>query len=149
VAVVDDRIRLGGPVLGLGYRLRPDLTAAAFAGGWYATGDLGTWDGSRLNVLGRADDVVVTGGEKVAPAAVEAALATHPAVADVAVVGVPDEEWGSRVVAVVVLREPLTLEQARAYVAERVSRVAAPRELRVVPALPLLASGKVDRRALA
>ena len=101
-------------------------------------------------MLGRADDVLVTGGEKVAPAAVADALAEHPAVAEAAVVGVADPDWGQRVVAVVVLRAGagLTLAEARRQVAGRVSRAAAPRELRVVDALPLLASGKLDRRAL-
>lgn len=147
----DGRIRLAGPVLARGYRLRPELTAAAFAGGRYGTGDRGRFapDG-RLEVLGRADDVVVTGGEKVDPAAVEAALAGHPAVVEAAVVGVPDPEWGQRVVAVVVLRPgaALDLAAARDHVAARLSRVAAPRELRVVDALPLLPSGKLDRGAL-
>jgi O-succinylbenzoic acid--CoA ligase len=148
---VADRIRLSGPVVARGYRLRPDLTAQAFQGDAFTTSDVGRLglDG-RLVVLGRADDVVVTGGEKVAPAAVEAALAEHPAVADVGVVGVPDGEWGQRVVAVVVLRPGavLTLEQAREHVAARLPRAAAPRELRVVEALSLLPSGKVDRAAL-
>ncbi|HEY6746217.1 MAG TPA: o-succinylbenzoate--CoA ligase [Mycobacteriales bacterium] len=146
----DDRIRLGGPVLARGYRLRPELTAAAFAGGRFVTGDVGRLERGRLTVLGRADDMLVTGGEKVAPAAVEAALGEHPAVAEAAVTGVADPDWGQRVVAVVVLREggTLTLEQAREQVAARVSRVAAPRELRVVDALPLLPSGKLDRAAL-
>lgn len=145
-----ERVRLSGPVLARGYRLRPDLTRAAFAGGWFSTGDVGhvAADG-RLIVEGRADDMIVTGGEKVAPGAVEAALAEHPSVAEVAVVGVADEQWGHRVVAVVVLTGELTLQQAREHVAERVSRVAAPRELRSVPALPLGPSGKVDRRSLA
>jgi O-succinylbenzoic acid--CoA ligase len=145
---VGDRIRLTGPVVARGYRLRPDLTGEHFAGDTFTTSDVGRWDGDRLVVAGRADDVVVTGGEKVAPAAVEAALAAHPLVAEVAVVGVPDEEWGQRVRAVVVLRGPLTLEDAREHVAARLSRVAAPRELVVVDALPLLPSGKIDRMGL-
>ena len=101
-------------------------------------------------MLGRADDVVVTGGEKVAPAAVEAALAEHPAVAEAAVVGVPDAEWGQRVVAVVVA----AAGRADAGAGPRARRAAArpgagaPRELRVVDALPLLARGKLDRAAL-
>ena len=146
-----ERIRLSGPVVARGYRLRPDLSAAAFDGDTFTTADVGHWDGDRLVVQGRADDVVVTGGEKVAPSAVEAVLAEHPAVADAAVVGVPDDEWGARVVAVVVLRPgaSLSLEQARAHVAAVLPRAAAPRELRVVPALPLLASGKIDRISLA
>ena len=142
------RIRLGGPTLAVGYRLRPDLTADAFHDGWFTTSDLGRWDGPRLQVLGRVDDLVVTGGEKVAPTAVEAALVEHPAVADVCVLGVPDAEWGSRIVAVVVLRQPLAIEQAREHVTSRVSRVAAPRELVAVAKLPVLASGKVDRLAV-
>jgi O-succinylbenzoic acid--CoA ligase len=146
-----DRIRIGGPVLAHGYRLRPELSREAFAGGRFVTGDVGRLAGGRLTVLGRADDVLVTGGEKVAPGAVADALAEHPAVAEAAVVGVTDPEWGQRVVAVVVLRDGagLTLAEARRHVAGRVSAVAAPRELRVVDALPLLPSGKLDRRALA
>lgn len=142
------RIRISGPVVARGYRLRPDLTADAFDGDTFTTTDVGELVDGRLVVLGRADDVIVTGGEKVAPVAVEAALASHPSVAEVAVVGVPDAEWGARVVAVAVLRGPLSLEEARAHVAARLSRVAAPRELRVVDALPLLPSGKIDRVTL-
>ncbi|MGB8652363.1 MAG: o-succinylbenzoate--CoA ligase [Mycobacteriales bacterium] len=147
---VTDRIVLSGPVVARGYRLRPDLTAEAFDGESFRTSDIGVLGPEGLVVLGRADDLVVTGGEKVAPAAVEAALSEHASVADVAVFGVPDPEWGARVVAAVVLRPgtSLTLEQAREHVAQRVSRVAAPRELRVLDALPLLAGGKVDRARL-
>jgi O-succinylbenzoic acid--CoA ligase len=152
VGLTDDgTIRLAGPVLASGYRLRPDLTRAAFADGWFTTSDLGVLDGGRLTVLGRADDVLITGGEKVVPAAVEAVLGAHPAVAEVVEVGVPDPEWGQRVVAVVRLRAgaSLTLEQARELVATQLPRAAAPRELRVVDVLPLLPSGKPDRAALA
>ncbi len=139
-----ERIRLRGPVLATAYRDGP----LREPDGWFTTGDVGSWDGARLTVLGRADDVVVTGGEKVAPAAVEDRLRTHPAVVDVAVVGVPDAEWGQRVVAVVVLRAPLGLDAARDHVAGPLPRAAAPRELRVVDVLPALTSGKVDRAAL-
>jgi o-succinylbenzoate---CoA ligase len=139
---VADRIVVRGPVVARGV-----LGGEPF-GGEVRTDDVGAWRDGRLVVLGRADDVVVTGGEKVAPAAVEDRLRTHPSVVDVAVVGVPDEEWGARVVAVVVLRGPLTLQQARDHVAGPLPRAAAPRELRVVDALPLLPSGKVDRMGL-
>jgi o-succinylbenzoate---CoA ligase len=139
------RIRVRGPVLGSAYRDGP----LRDADGWFSTGDLGEWRDGRLAVLGRADDVVVTGGEKVAPAAVEAELRRHPSVVDVAVVGAPDEEWGQRVVAAVVLCGPLSLEEARDVVAGPLPRAAAPRELRVLAALPLLPSGKVDRVRLA
>lgn len=137
-----DPVVLAGPVVARGYRFGPAFD------GVFTTSDAGRLVGDRLEVLGRVDDLVVTGGEKVAPAAVEAALASHPAVADVAVIGAPDAEWGARVVAVVVLRAPLELADARAWVAARLGRVAAPRELRVVDALPLLPSGKLDRAAL-
>ena len=148
VGLRDGRIRLGGPVVARGYRLRPDLTAAAFDGDTFTTGDLGVVEGGVLHVRGRADEVVVTGGEKVPPPAVEAALETHPDVVEAAVVGVPDPEWGARVVAVVVLRRPLSLAAARDHVAATLPRSWAPHELREVAALPLLASGKVDRAAL-
>ena len=101
------RVLLGGPTLAAGYRLRPDLTAESFQGGWFLTGDLGRWDGERLTVVGRLDDVVVTGGEKVVPAVVERALVQLMVEAGVdearahwCVVGVPDQRWGQRVVAV-------------------------------------------------
>lgn len=150
VSVDDDgRIQLSGPVVARGYRLRPELTAQAFSGEHFRTSDLGRWrpDG-RLEVLGRADDVIVTGGEKVAPAAVVARLEQHPAVVEVAVVGVPDEEWGQRVVAVVVLSAELTLAQTREHVAQCLPRAYAPRELRVMRSLPRLPSGKIDAAAL-
>jgi len=146
------RIRLSGPVVGRGYRLRPDLTATSFDKHSFLTADVGELDDAgRLVVLGRADHVIVTGGEKVAPASVEDVLGEHPAVAELAVVGISDAEWGHRVVACVVLRpgQTLTLEQAREHVAARLPRAAAPRELRVLDALPLLGSGKIDRMRLA
>ncbi|CAA9304946.1 MAG: O-succinylbenzoic acid--CoA ligase [uncultured Frankineae bacterium] len=148
VGLRDGRITLSGPVVARGYRLRPDLTAAAFDGDTFTTSDLGRVDGGGLRVLGRADDAVVSGGQKVPPAAVEAALASHPAVVEAAVTGLPDPEWGARVVAFVVLRAPLTLAQARDHVAGELPRSWAPREVREVAALPLLPSGKIDRAAL-
>ena len=137
------RVRVRGPGLALGYR---DGTPLRDPDGWFTTGDVGTLADGRLVVHGRADDVVVTGGEKVAPAAVEAALAAHPAVREVAVAGLPDPEWGQRVVAWVV--GTVTLEEARSWVADRVGRAAAPREVRHLEALPLLANGKIDRVSL-
>jgi O-succinylbenzoic acid--CoA ligase len=139
---VAERIVLSGPVVAKGY-----VGGEAF-GGRFVTSDLGRLVDGRLEVLGRADDLINTGGEKVAPLPVEQALAEHPAVREVAVVGVADPEWGARIVAVVVLWAPLSLEEARDWVGERVSRIAAPRELRIVDALPLLPGGKVDRLRL-
>jgi O-succinylbenzoic acid--CoA ligase len=148
----DGRIELGGPTVFAGYRLRPDLTAEALVDGRLVTQDLGRFDvGGRLEVLGRADEVLVSGGENVPAGLVEQVLGGHPAVAAVAVVGVPDEEWGQRVVAVVqasVTSAPPTLEELRAYAAPRLGPAALPRELVVVGMLPMLASGKPDKAAV-
>lgn len=150
----DGRILLGGPTVFRGYRLRPDLTAAALetADGttWHVTNDIGRLDGGRLEVLGRRDDVIVTGGEKVAPVPVEAALCALAGVRAAAVVGVADREWGQRVVAAVVAADPSrppTLDAVRAGLIA-LPRHALPREVVVVAALPLLASGKTDRDAV-
>ena len=153
IDVIDDgRVRIGGPVLARGYRLRPDLTEAALADGWLTTQDLGrvTGDG-RLEVLGRVDDVIVTGGVNVSATAIGELLATQADVAAAAVVGVADEEWGQRVVAVVVPKteaSPPNLAVLRAHVYARAAPALAPRELHLVDALPMLASGKLDRPAL-
>ena len=97
-------------------------------------------------MFGRLDDVVISGGVKVPTPAVAARLREHPDVRDVAVVGVPDDEWGQQVVAFVV--GAITLEDARDWVGAVHPRAWAPRELRAVAALPLLANGKLDRIGL-
>lgn len=153
----EGRVLLSGPVLATGYRGRPDLTAEVFVERdgrrWCATSDLGRLDADgRLSVLGRLDDVLVTGGRKVSPQAVERVLGGLPGVADALVVGVPDPEWGQRVVALVV---PVTgatapaLEEARAAVRERLGAASAPREVLAVTAVPVRGIGKPDRRAAA
>jgi O-succinylbenzoic acid--CoA ligase len=149
---ITDGVEIAGPTLALGYRLDPEATAAAFADGWFRTRDAGVLapDG-RLTVLGRLDDMVITGGVNISPTAVEAALREHHAVADAVVFGRPDDEWGQRVVAAVV---PATgavpeLGELRAFVAARLGAPAAPRQLHLVDAVPLLHTGKPDRRALA
>jgi o-succinylbenzoate---CoA ligase len=149
---VTDGVELAGPTLALGYRLDPVATEAAFAGGWFRTRDAGALDADgRLTVTGRLDDVVITGGVNVAPAAVEAALREHPDVADAVVFGRPDPTWGQRVVAAVVPAPGATpeLPTLRDWVADRLGRPAAPRQLHVLRALPLLHTGKPDRRAVA
>jgi O-succinylbenzoic acid--CoA ligase len=152
VRVDDDGVELAGPVLALGYRLDPQATAAAFTGGWFRTRDAGTLgpDG-RLTVHGRLDDVVISGGVNVAPPAVEAVLREHPDVADAVVFGVPDDEWGQRVVAAVVPAAGAVPDLAvlRGWVAGRLPAAAAPRELHLVEAVPALHTGKPDRRAVA
>jgi O-succinylbenzoic acid--CoA ligase len=140
----DDLIEISGPVLALGYRGSPEPF-----GEWFRTGDLGRLRDGRLEVLGRADDVIVTGGEKVPPVLVERALATVEGVLEACVVGVPDDEWGQVVAAVVVARgaEP-SVDDLKAAVAQAVGRAAAPKLVRFVSELPLRGPGKVDRAAV-
>jgi O-succinylbenzoic acid--CoA ligase len=148
----DGRVRLAGPTLFDGYLDDATATAGALVDGWFHTSDAGRLDADgRLQVLGRIDDMVVSGGVNVPAAAVAARLREHPDVRDAEVVGVLDAEWGNRVVAVVALVEPaesFTLSQARDWVGRRHPRAWAPREVVVVPALPMLANGKVDRLAV-
>lgn len=153
---VDDegRVLLAGDVLATGHVGRPDLDDEAFVRRdgerWLRTRDRGTWADGRLTVHGRLDDVLVTGGEKVAPAAVEDVLAAVAGVTESCVVGVPDHEWGQAVVALVVPGPGRPDEDAlRAAVRERLGRAAVPRRVLLVDALPLRASGKVDRAAAA
>jgi O-succinylbenzoic acid--CoA ligase len=145
----DGRIRIGGPTLFRGYLDDPVATREGLVDGWFVTSDAGCLDSDgRLRVLGRVDDMVVSGGVNVPAAAVAARLREHPAVSAAEVVGLPDLEWGNRVVAVLALDEDLSLEETREWVAVVHPRAWAPREVRVVPALPMLANGKVDRLAV-
>jgi O-succinylbenzoic acid--CoA ligase len=146
-------IEVSGPMLMEGYRLDPGATGAAFTtDGWLRTGDLGEIDGEgRLQVRGRADHLIRSGAEKVWPEEVERVLARHPKVADVAVAGRPDPEWGTHVCAFVVpatIDDPPSLEELRAFGAERLVRYKLPREIQLVPAIPRTATGKVRRAAL-
>src|SRR3954447_20658458 len=143
----DGRVRLSGPMLFEGYLDDAEATAQVLVQGWFHTSDAGRIDeDGRLQVLGRLDDMVVSGGVNVPAAAVAARLREHPLVEAAEVLGVADPEWGHRVVAVVV--GDLALDDARAWVGETHPRSWAPREVVVVPALPMLTNGKVDRLAL-
>jgi len=146
-------IELRGPTLMRGYRFDPRATAAALTeDGWLRTGDAGEIDGEgRLHVVGRFDELINTGGEKVWPDEVEAVLREHPAVRDVAAGGRPDPEWGQRVAVWVVPADPSdppSLDELRAFVARTLPRHAAPRELTLAERLPRTASGKLRRAAL-
>jgi len=143
----DGRVRLTGPMLFEGYLDDPVATDEVLVDGWFVSGDAGRLDeDGRLQVVGRVDDMVVSGGVNVPAAAVAARLREHPRVEAAEVVGVADEEWGNRVVAVVV--GSVALEEARDWVSARHPRAWAPRQVVVVPALPMLGNGKPDRLAV-
>ncbi|GAA4844889.1 o-succinylbenzoate--CoA ligase [Saccharopolyspora rosea] len=143
-------VALAGPMTARGYRGRPD--SAAFTDGWFRTGDLGRWRDGRLEVLGRADDMIVTGGVNVAPLPVERVLAEQPGVREVCVFGIPDPEWGQAVVAAVVPADRAAAPAAdalRAAVRERTNAASTPKRVVYLDELPLRGPGKPDRRALA
>ena len=142
----DGRVLLRGPVLFRRYRHDPAATERARTpDGWLVTGDLGRLVDGHLEVVGRADDVVITGGENVPVETVTARLRTHPTVADVAVVGRPDPEWGEVLVAVVVPRPGGVpqLADLRAHVRDRHPAAYAPRALVLVERLPRDRMGKI------
>jgi malonyl-CoA/methylmalonyl-CoA synthetase len=134
------------------YWHRPDATAAAFAeGGWFRTGDVAACEGGAFRILGRLSvDIIKTGGEKVSALEVEAVLRDHPGIADCAVVGLPDPEWGECVAAVVALRgtATLTLPALRDWARARLSGPKLPRRLVTVSMLPRNAMGKVVKPQL-
>jgi O-succinylbenzoic acid--CoA ligase len=141
------RLRISGPVLMNRYYGQPDLTASVLVSGEFLTSDLGSVSAGRVVVRGRADDVINTGGHKVVPGEVAAALETCPGVREVVVVGRTDPEWGERVTAVVVpadASDPPSLELLRMHVRERLPRYACPSELVLTDSLPVLPSGKPD-----
>ncbi len=151
----------GWPLLGVELRLGPGgevlvrgrtvAASALGADGWLHSGDLGALDErGRLTIAGRLADTIVTGGENVAPAEIEAVLLDHPAVADAAVFGRPDVEWGEAVTARVVLRAGSDAEadELRRYCATRLAPFKVPKQVLVVDALPRGATGKLLRREL-
>jgi len=147
------RVRIGGPTLFAGYDGDPDRTAEVLVDGWFLTSDAGRLDeDGRLQVLGRLDDMVISGGVNVPAAVVAASLREHPAVRAAEVLGVPDAEWGNRVVAFVVLSTGSTtgpdLAEVRDWVGAAHPRSWAPRQLVRLDAIPMLANGKPDRLAL-
>jgi o-succinylbenzoate---CoA ligase len=162
VAVAVDaagHVRIGGPTVFSGYLGRPIDTAGVLSHGWFATADRGRLDDDGLlRVLGRTDDVVVSGGVNVALPEVSERLLAHPDVADAVAVGVPDDEWGTAVVAFVVIEptapEPVAApvdhptETWRSWVAAGLGRAHAPRRVVRIAAMPMLGNGKVDRQAL-
>ena len=143
----DGRVRISGPTLFSGYEDDLELTAEVLVDGWFLTSDAGRLDeDGHLQLLGRIDDMVVTGGVNVPAAVVARRLREHPAVAAAEVLGVPDDEWGSRLVAYVV--GSASLDELRDWVSDAHPRSWAPRQLVVLDELPMLGNGKPDRLRL-
>jgi acyl-CoA synthetase (AMP-forming)/AMP-acid ligase II len=135
----------------LGYWNRPEDTAEAVRDGWMHTGDGGRLDEhGYLFIVDRIKDMIITGGENVYSAEVENALASHPAVAVVAVIGVPDPAWGERVHAVVVLLpgQRATSEEIRAHAKTLIAGYKSPRSVEFVDAMPMSGAGKILKRDL-
>jgi O-succinylbenzoic acid--CoA ligase len=156
VDIVDDdgrptagrgRIRIAGATLMAGYAERGLEPGAGLHDGGLVTGDAGYLDGlGHLHVLGRADEVLVSGGETVHPQEVEELISRHPRVRDVGVCGVPDETWGERIVAVVVTS--LDSDTLRSWCQQHIPSPIRPRELLITTTLPRTVTGKLDRREL-
>lgn len=143
-----------GPLVMKGYKDMPEQTAEAFAGGWLHTGDVGRLDEEGfLYIVDRTRDMIVTGGFNVFPREVEDVLAAHGSVGQVAVVGVPDEQWGEAVKAVIVLRPGSApgaelVRELQALVRQAKGSVQSPKSIDFVDALPLTPVGKPDKKAL-
>ncbi len=147
-----DEIRIRGEMVMRGYRFDDDATAAALDRGWLRTGDVGAWaDDGSLVLVDRRRDLVISGGVNVSPSAVEHVLAAHPAVADVCVAGAPDDEWGERVVAFVVVAAPHTepsVAELRDFARARLRAPELPRQVVVVDEIPRTPGGKAQRHRL-
>jgi fatty-acyl-CoA synthase len=140
-----------GPLVMTGYHGLPEETADVFAGGWLHTGDIGRYDDDGfLYIIDRKKDMIVSGGFNVFPREVEDVIATHPSVAQVAVIGVPDDTWGEAVKAIVVPRPGETVEanEIVALVKQAKGSVQAPKSVDIVESIPLSALGKPDKKAL-
>lgn len=148
----DHQVHLAGPVLFDGYA--DSSRPSGIVDGWFATNDLGEITDGRLNITGRSDDVVISGGVNIALPAVTEALRGHEGVGDAIAVGVPDDEWGTRVVAFLVPADAVCLDGLRldevrdGVESAGLPRTWAPREVILVDALPMLPGGKVDREVL-
>jgi acyl-CoA synthetase (AMP-forming)/AMP-acid ligase II len=135
----------------LGYWNRPDETNRAIRNGWFYTGDAGYLDADGyIYIYDRVKDMIISGGENIYPAEVENALFGHPAVADVAVIGVPDDKWGEAVKAIVVKRPgaEASSEELIGFARERIAHYKAPRTIDFVDALPRTPTGKILKREL-
>jgi malonyl-CoA/methylmalonyl-CoA synthetase len=145
-------VQLRGPNVFLGYLNRPDATRSALRDGWFSTGDMAVWaDGGAIRLVGRrATDLIKSGGYKIGAGEIENALREHPAVADAAVTGEPDDDLGERVVAWVVLGDGASIDAAALsdHIAATLAPHKRPRAVRFLDELPRNELGKVQKRRL-
>jgi O-succinylbenzoic acid--CoA ligase len=147
IRVVNEHIELQSPSMFRAYRGSDTRQAKE---GWYQTGDNGSFTNNVLQVFGRSDDMIITGGENVWPSAVEKVVSTIPGVERVVVSGVDDTQWGQRVVAWIISSNPIapSLEEVRQHVKRQLPSFCAPTEIRIVNDIPTTSLGKVDSQAL-
>jgi fatty-acyl-CoA synthase len=141
-------IVMRGNTVMAGYYLDPEATAAAFRGGWFHSGDLGVrYPDGYIELRDRAKDIVISGGENISTVEVEQALMSHPGVLEAAVVGVPDDKWGERPKAFVVLRAgtSATQQELIAHVRTKIAGYKAPREVDIIVELPKTSTGKIQK----
>jgi acyl-CoA synthetase (AMP-forming)/AMP-acid ligase II len=145
----DGEVVVSGPGLTPGYLNNPGANAESFSDGWFRTGDQGVLDGGYLRLVGRIKELIIRGGENISPGEVEEALLSHPAVADAAVFGVPDEKYGEVVAAAVSLDadadEAILIDHCR----ERLTAVKVPAVIHILESIPRTPTGKLQRRRVA
>jgi fatty-acyl-CoA synthase len=149
-ATMGEIVMRGNTVMA-GYYLDPAGTAEAFHGGWFHSGDLGVmYPDGYIELRDRAKDIVISGGENISTIEVEQALMSHPSVLEVAVIGVPDQKWGERPKAYVVLRAgtSATPEELMVHVRSKIARYKAPRDIDVIVNLPKTTTGKIQKYLL-
>jgi len=144
-------IVMRGNTVMAGYYLDPEATAEAFRGGWFHSGDLGVrYPDGYIQLRDRAKDIIISGGENISTIEVEQALMSHPCVLEAAVVGVPDDKWGERPKAYVVLRAgaSATQQDLIAHVKTKIAGYKAPREVDITVSLPKTSTGKIQKYML-
>ena len=139
-----------GPNVVDGYENNPEANATAYVNGWFRTGDQGVLDDEGyLRLTGRLKEMILRGGENIAPREIDEVLLTHPAVAEAVTFGLADEKYGEEVAAAVVLREPATAEEIIAHCRERLAAFKTPKTIYITEQIPRTATGKIQRRIVA
>ena len=142
-------VAISGPGLTPGYLANPEANAESFRDGWFRTGDQGVFEDGYLRLVGRIKELIIRGGENISPGEVEEALLAHPAVADAACFGIPDEKYGEQVAAAVALSGQADERALIDHCRERLTAVKVPSVVHVLPEIPRTPTGKLQRRRVA